>query len=202
MTTFDLEAHYRDALPALLAGRLTAPDAARVRAHAAACADCRAELELGERVHAHFAREWRVVAPLLEPARVDAGFERLWSRIAAAKPAQPKRVTPMRRWSTGVTALAATVLLGLGASWYRGAATAQFNTHADAPAAAARLCTARVTVTPGTLDAEARRALEGAGARAAAGPDATQTYTVGVDARALERIRALAIVQGVDAKGC
>ncbi len=58
----------RDRLPDLLSGRLPAGEQADVRAHVAACVDCRAELELLERVLAS------AVTPRVDTTRIVAAL--------------------------------------------------------------------------------------------------------------------------------
>jgi len=209
MNTLDPHAHALESMPALVSGRLSRADAARVLAHTEACADCRAELELGRRVHAHFAREWRAIGPLVEPARTVAGFDRLWSQITAAEERRGVRGASdpgrARRWAAAVTALAATVLVGVGVEWYRGAAEPQFRTFADPSGPPISACSRmHVQTAPGALEHEVRRALAGAGARIVSGPDENQVYTLAADdvTRALAAVRALPAVLSAEAKGC
>jgi hypothetical protein len=165
-----------DALPALLSGALPPDDAARLVAHASVCADCAFEFELERRV-----------AALLEPAHERAQFERLWARIVAADASRPRpHYASPRRWASSITALAATLLIGAGVAWYRGAASADYTTLADAPRHACG--TLRVRVFDATPSA--RAALEASGARVVTGPDADGVYTL-TAADPIEALRTL-----------
>ena len=95
-------AEVRDLLPGLAAGSLAPPERARVEAHLAACAECRAELALLEAIRRTFAR----------PVAVDV------ERIAAALPA-PVAARPRRfraaRWP--IAAAVSVFAVGAASIW-------------------------------------------------------------------------------------
>lgn len=95
-------AEVRDLLPELAAGSLAPPERARVEAHLAACAECRAELALLEAIRRTFAR----------PVAVDV------ERIAAALPA-PVAARPRRfraaRWP--IAAAVSVFAVGAASIW-------------------------------------------------------------------------------------
>ena len=84
-------AKMRDLLPDLLHDRLAADVRAEVQAHAASCADCRAELALLRDVQAAVARRR---TPAIDTARVSAGLPpyRARSRWLATSQSWPMRV--------------------------------------------------------------------------------------------------------------
>jgi anti-sigma factor RsiW len=92
----------REALPELLHGRLDAVLAAKVRAHAATCAECAAELELLERVKRAYA-----AAPAVDTAAI----------VRALPSPRTAGVRPARQASLGMLRIAAAVLLVLGGVW-------------------------------------------------------------------------------------
>jgi len=89
----------------------------------------------------------RRVAALLEPAHEHEQFERLWARIAAERTTPPRRRTA-RRPISSFTALAASLLIGVGVAWYHHASAPSYTTLADPPHHACR---------PEPMQAEAAR---------------------------------------------
>ena len=200
-TTFDRHAKCLSQLPAFVGGRLSAADARAVVAHTHECRECRSELEIARRVHAHYARDWRDAAPLLDPAHEQQGFDQLWARITAdATPAAPQR----RRWALAsrLTAMAATVLFAAGYVWYGAANAPQYRTLADPTS---RGCVAlRVQFGSQTPPADGRARLESTGARIVDGPDANGVYTLRAadPAEALRQLRALRDVTVAEPADC
>lgn len=82
-------AELKDLLPELGQGTLDVADEASVRAHVAACADCRAELALLEAVRLHA----DAVTPRVDTAAILAGVQRATAqpRVLALKPRRPWR---------------------------------------------------------------------------------------------------------------
>jgi predicted anti-sigma-YlaC factor YlaD len=90
----DLNCEYvRDVYPDVLNGKLDASLAQRVRAHVAACDECRGEAALLEALHAH-------------PTQVPAGLHERVVRNAT-------RVRPVWRWSRADLAMVATLAAAL-----------------------------------------------------------------------------------------
>ena len=199
-TTVDVHTRCIDALPQWLAGTLAADETAALAEHVRECAECRAELDVARRLRARFDREWRGVAPLLDANHAEAQFDRLWAQISAAESTPPRRPT-LRRRLPALTALAATVLVGAGVGWYRGAAEPDFRTLADQPP---HRCTAlRVQVNAPPSDA-IRRALQSSGATIVDGRSAGDTFvlTAPDPADALRALRALPDVRLAEPIDC
>jgi anti-sigma factor RsiW len=204
-TTFDRHEKCLAALPAFVGGKLSASEAAAVVAHAKTCAECSEELEFARRLHTHFGRTGRPVVSLSDGDREQASFDQLWARIVADSPA-PVRLVPKRSrwgWASTLTAMAATVLFGVSASyhWYGTADEPQFQTLSESM----RSCQAlHVRITPQTDAARAREMFESVGARVVEGPDAAGAYTLTAPnvANVLSKVRELPVVQSVETKPC
>jgi len=218
-----------EALPRWLDGALAAGDAAALNGHVRQCAACRGELDLARRVRRQFDDEWRAVAPLLEADRERAQFDRLWTRISAVDgtnaqaanvaPSQPaaspqegslhaasrsvsrQLAAQRRRYAPVWGALAATVLLGSSAAWYRGATQPDFRTLADQPP---QRCIALHVQVDATAGASVRRALESTGATVVESRSGGDTYvlTAPNPAEALTALRALPDVRRADPVDC
>lgn len=87
-------------LEALLAGTLDADAAARVEAHAAACATCRDELQW-LRAEAELMARRRAAAPEVRPQIWQGIAERLAPPATAADRSRPSAPVPLRRWGLG-----------------------------------------------------------------------------------------------------
>jgi hypothetical protein len=188
-------------LPAFVGGTLPAAEAKAVAAHTAECSECRAELDIARRVHKHFAREWRNVAPLLDDASEDDGFDRLWAQITAdAPPHAPQR--DRWNWTSRLTTLAATVAIGASYLWYGAAEVPIYRTLADPTS---RGCVAmHVQFRAATRPEEDRALIESTGARIVDGPDALGTYTLRASdpAESLRLLRALPDVTVAEPADC
>lgn len=104
---------FRDLLPELLAGGLTAADADAAEAHARSCAGC------GEELAGH-RRTWQMLGVLdpaeeLAPDRLDRFAEAALARARlpddGGRPVATVRVLPVSRWRSVATRVAAAVLL-------------------------------------------------------------------------------------------
>jgi hypothetical protein len=181
--------HWIDALPAYLDGSLPADRAARVITHVAACAECGFELELERRV-----------AALLDPAHEEAQFERLWKRIAAVAPPAAPRRSASHQWLAAMTALAATLLLGTSAAWYRSASSPDYTTLADAP----RHACGSLRVKAVDASSAARDAIAAAGARIVAEPGRDGVYTLAAPdpIDALRKLRASSAIRLAEPTDC
>ena len=210
-TTFDRHAKCLASLPAFLDGTLPPRDATAVLAHTGQCADCHAELEIARRVRAHFAREWRSVAPLLDETREQDSFDQLWARITAESPAagstaaEPRVVQllrPKRRqWASRLMPLAATVVIGAGYVWNLVAGAPLYRTLADPT----RSCVAlRVQLSAQTPATDARKLIEATGAHIVDGPDAQGVYMLRAPnaAESLRQLHALPSVQLAEPADC
>ncbi|HTL00441.1 MAG TPA: zf-HC2 domain-containing protein [Pseudomonadales bacterium] len=200
-TTSDQHARCVARLPAFVGGTLPAAEARAVAAHTAECSECRAELNIARRVHKHFAREWRNVAPLLDDASEDDGFDRLWAQITAdASPRAPQR--DRWNWTSRLTTLAATVTIAASYLWYGAAEVPIYRTLADPTS---RGCVAlHVQFRTATRPGEDRALIESTGARIVDGPDALGTYTLRASdpAESLRLLRALPDVTVAEPADC
>jgi len=218
-----------EALPRWLDGALASGDAVALTGHVRRCADCRGELDLARRVRGQFDDEWRAVASLLDADHEQAQFDRLWARIGAVDgttpahgpnaPSAQTSVSPQsaslhtasrsvsrqwaqrRRWAPAWGALAATVLLGSSAAWYRSATQPDFRTLADQ---APRQCTALRVQVDATAGAAVRRTLESTGATVVESRSTGDTYvlTAPNPADALTALRALPDVRSAEPIDC
>jgi anti-sigma factor RsiW len=201
-TTFDRHTWCLETLPAFVGGTLPPHDSAAVLAHADECAQCRAELGFARRVHGHFDREWSSVAPLLDAEREQAGFDQLWSRISADEVVSPAARRRVPQLVLSLTALAATIGLGVGLLWYQNAAAPDYHTLADSPP---RVCgQLRVQVGQQRPAADIVRLLESAGTQVVDGPSAEGVYTLRAAnaAESLRRLRALPDVRLAEPTDC
>jgi len=200
-TTSDQHARCVARLPAFVGGTLPAVEAKAVAAHTAECSECRAELDIARRVHKHFAREWRNVAPLLDDAREHDSFDRLWAQITAdAPPRAPQR--DRFNWTSRLTALAATVTIAASYLWYGAAGVPLYRTLADPTS---RGCVAlHVQFRTPMQPAEDRELIESTGARIVDGPDTLGTYTLRASdpAESLRLLRALPDVTVAEPADC
>ncbi len=100
-----INADLKDLLAPLAHGTLAPDDEARVRAHVAACADCRAELALLETVRAHA----EAATPYIDTAAILAGVRRETARPRVLQ------LAPRRPWRARRYAAAAASVLFVGA---------------------------------------------------------------------------------------
>lgn len=169
-------------LPWYVTGRLDAAERARVEAHLAECADCRAEAELDRQLDA-------------EVARLSLDVERGWARMR-------RRISRDDRWSLGHGAAALAGALGRSGALGWALAVPSLLALSVAvvlltyarPARYVALGEPRptgggdaiVVFQPQTSEVELRAALKGAGARIVDGPTEADAYVLDIPKASLD----------------
>jgi hypothetical protein len=192
----DPHAAFEALLPWHVTGRLDAADRARLEAHLAGCADCRAQLAIEERI----VREARAMpndveagwASLRERLNLESGPTRRQAMVAPAK-ATPSPTGRRFRWDWlgwGVGAQLALASL-LAIVILPTVSLPQFNARTSA--AAPVTGNAIVIFKPDTPESIFRQTLRDSGARLVDGPTEANAYVLALDPAA--RTRALALLR-------
>jgi hypothetical protein len=172
-------------LPWFATGRLEAADHARVKAHIAHCASCRAELR----------RERRLRAEVVDlPLAVDRGWAAMLERL------QPPSAEPRRLWRVGRLWFGWALAAGLGAVLVASVIWPRFSTapplyHTLAEPPPSRPGNLMVLFQPNATEAQIRTALNASDARLVDGPTAADAYVLNVPA--IERPKALATLRRI-----
>ncbi|MBU3078113.1 zf-HC2 domain-containing protein [Sphingomonas quercus] len=168
----------RQLLPWYANGSLDGAEAARVAAHLAGCAGCRAELDAEHRLK-------RVVAAL--PSDPRAGWAALRARVAAGEAPRPRRPG----WL--IAAQAAALIAATAIAFRPAAIDTAPAYHALGSARQGDAGNVIVLFRPEARETEMRAALRAADARLVGGPTAANAYLLSV--AAAERGRAVARLQ-------
>ena len=168
-----------EAIPWVVNGRATPAQTSLVAAHVAQCEDCRAELDMQTRMQQAMGGS---PEDAMQPADVEAGLQRLLSRLDDVPEQQPRPapVAPGRRLTLALAAAVVVQAVGLGVLSLRQAPVdgAAYRTLSDTAPPAATRATLRVLPDASMTLSEWQATLQALDLHVVQGPNAAGAYAL------------------------